>query len=896
MRSRVAISVLIGLVGVLVGFGWTGVVSAKNSGDLLHVTDVVIMEVSESRTVVRYEALVTVENMGDVDFVGTQRIDYQVDGGERKLVYVVSELAKGEQRQFKFRFELEPGERTVGLLVGEVAHETSVTVLAADLSVRVNAEHVVRGGFYEFDVGVDNSGGRVAKEVELRGRWERMDDGEVGEVDFGVVAESVDVDGSAVKLARFELEPGEYRFELVASTSSTEVELGDNSVRVESEVEYVEFDVVVGSTEVVKWHTEGRGLVSVEIEVSNVGVNDSLQFVVGVECVDEACSSSDFARPLGVGESASVTLEVWVPVGSVMVTVYAGANDDGFRWGDENVVGAVFDVGEVPALDWSLSAVSDGEELQYWSDGSANAVFETTLANVGSVPVSGEVQLMVSCLQAGKLVEDCGGEFAVEVDGEDEMDVTRHVVRVPAGETELVFSVGDDDVVTADVLVPRRILGVVREIWECFSDTSNLRRRSDRDDGVGCGGWRNDFVSKWRVGKPIRVWTTGEAEYEAIFDEVLEYLAPLLNVEFEHVETRSRAALHAYLGVDRSERISGLSCNRAAGCTSFDVASDGSISGARLVVWPPLSVFTDAGRDHMIRSIAVHELIHALTGMLHRHEDRTSLMSYDALDYVTLGPTDEELIRIASDPLVEPGMRFSEVRELVVFEDELVDRVEPAEITVEGVLRRVHAKFMDEGAASYTISGGWTGCEFTFEESRYSIGGMRPRASRWVHFKNNSVDLYIIRSRTPLQLLEYWMLVNGRWRPVPSSVAQRVLSFRDSFTSPLTMLSSVNLYRDGAELEVVGEEDGVMTLKVPLGGADVRTGWSENTSIDVQLDVDTSDYTISGYEMSWQFEPEDDGVCDTYRVVATEGEYGGEFEIPDVIRSASVALRLDGDS
>ena len=56
MRSRVVSSVL---VGVLVALGWTSVVAAQGSDDLLRVTDVVIMEVGEEKSVVLYEALVT---------------------------------------------------------------------------------------------------------------------------------------------------------------------------------------------------------------------------------------------------------------------------------------------------------------------------------------------------------------------------------------------------------------------------------------------------------------------------------------------------------------------------------------------------------------------------------------------------------------------------------------------------------------------------------------------------------------------------------------------------------------------------------------------------------------------------------------------------------------------
>ncbi len=898
MRSRVFRSLLVGVaVSVLVGLGYAGVVAGQGTSGSIQVVDVVVTKVGEEPSVVLYEALVTVRNVGDADFSGAQRVEYQVDGGDKELVYVVSGLGPGAEKQFKFRLGLVPGERTVGVLIGDHAHETSVTVSAADLSVNVNAHHVIRGGFVGFDIGVVNDGERTAKAVDLSGQWDRLEDGEVvetGEVEFGSIEDEIGSGDSVAASVRFEVEPGEYRFEIAVSTASTEADLTDNTARVERGVEYVEYDVVVKTIEVVKWHADGRGLVALGFEVSNVGVDDGGQVLVGIECADEKCSAADFVDAVAVGETGSLILEVWVPVGSAMVEVYAGANEDGFRWGDGNVEELTFEVAEAPELSWSLSAVSDVLDLQYWSDGSANAVFETTLENQSDAPVIGEIKVSVSCTRAGESVEDCGDEFAVEVESDEQTSVARHVLRLPSGETELHFAVGDD-VLSADAVVPRRILGVSREVWECFSDTSNLRRRSERDEGVGCGGWRNDYVAKWRVGQPIRVWTTGESEYEAIFNEALDYLGPIMNLEFQQVESRSDANLHAYLGLPRTERAGGLRCNHAAGCTSFDIDSDGAISAARLVVWPPLSVFTDAGRNRMIRSIAAHELVHALAGMLHRHDDRTSLMSYDALDYVTLGPVDEELIRIASDPLVKPGMRFNEVEELVVFDDELVDRIEPADVTVEGILRLAHANLMDEGTARYVVSGGWTGCDFTFEDSQYSIGGLRPRGARWVHFKNDEVDLYLIRARSPVQLIEYWMEVNGRWRPVPSQVTQRLLSFRDSFTNPVTLLSSINLYRDGVAFEVVSETDGVMTLEVELGGADVRTSWSRNTTLDVRVAVDTSDYTIPSYEMTWGFEPEGEGVCDTYRVVANEGEYGEGFEIPEIVRRTSVAFRLDGD-
>ena len=895
MRSRIAVAVLAGLS---VALGFAQIAEAQEPQHSLDVTDVSIIEIGEDRSAVTYKALVTVENTGNADFAGARRVDYQVDGGEKTLVYMVTDLTAGEQAKFTFKLELEPGERTVAVLIGDTAYETSVRVSAVDLAVEVKDQRVVKGGVVELDVEVVNSGERVARAVELNGRWARLEEGEVkdfGEVAFGMVSDSIDTGESVEATVAFQLEPGSHRLWISASTASVESDLADNVAEVDYDVEFVELDVVVESAEVVRWRTEGSGLVYVTLGIRNVGVDDSDQLLIGVECEDGLCSHSRLARPIASGETATLTLEVWVPVGMVNATLYAGANDDGFRWGYENVVTTVFEVAEAPPLAWTLSAVSEAQDLQYWSDGSANVVFETTMLNLGDETVSGEVHIAIACLRSGEVVESCGGEYPVSLEGEDDQNVTRHTVKVPQGETKLHFSIGDEDVLIADVDVPKRILGVSREVWDCFSDTSNLRREAGRDSGVGCAGWRNDFVTKWAVGKPITVWSTGDDEYETIFDEVLDYLGPLLNVEFERVNSKSMADLHAYLGLPRSERISGLGCNRAAGCTSFEIAPDGAIVRAQLVVWPPVSINTDAGRNHMVYSITLHELMHGLTGMLHRHDDRTSLMSYDALDYTTLGVTDAALIRIVSDPMVEPGMRFNEVRELVVFEDELVDEVVPMEVTVKDVLRRAHAKLMDSESASYKISGGWTGCDFLFKDSRYSIGSARPRVSRWVHFQNETVDLYIIRSRTPLQLIEFWMLVDGEWQPMENLVGQNALSFRDSFTSPLTMLSSINLYGDGAELEVVSETDDVLTLEVSLEGADVRTDWSQNTRLDVELSVDKTDYTIPSYEMTWEFKPHSQGVCDSYSVTASQAEYAIEFEFPDPILDTSAVLRLENE-
>ena len=585
-------------------------------------------------------------------------------------------------------------------------------------------------------------------------------------------------------------------------------------------------------------------------------------------------------------------VEAWMPVGEVAVTLYVGANDDGFRWGTENVIEAMIEVPEPPPLEWALTAISEAQEIRYWSDGSANVVFETTMENVGSELVSGELAIVVECSKSEDVLEDCGGEYTVELDPREGANEALHTVKVPGGTTSLSFSHGDEAALTTVARVPARILGVDRDVWECFADTSNLGKEMPRDVGVGCGGWSEEYIAKWPVGESIKVWTTGDDDYEAIFGRVLADVGPLLNLEFEDVPGKLGADILVYLGLPRDEtRIDELRCNHAAGCARFDIGSDGSIRKAWLVVWTP-GADDDVSLEHQIYSIALHELIHVLAGMLHRHHDRTSVMSYDALDYLTLGEEDMELLRIASHPLVEPGMRFSEVRQLVIFTDELIDPPESEEPTLREVLRRVHANLMDAGSAKFEISGGWPECNRMFDSSQYSIGDLRPSGSVWVHLSNDDdgLDLYMIKARSPLEGIEYWLKKREGWVLISGREAQRLLSFRDSLSNPLGMLGSINIYDDGSGLKVISESEGYMTLQVSLDGADVRTEWSPNKQLDVELEIDVESYEISGYKLDWSFEPEEGGVCDSYRVVATDGEYGGGFEIPDVVRQQSALV------
>ena len=866
--------------------GVTDKASAQESVHDLRVVDVTLSEVGETKAAIKYEVRVDVTNDGSNDFDGVARVDYQVDGGVSEIVYVITDLDAGASIFFTFVLELAPGDHRLGIILDDEAHETKVHVSSADLTIHVVGERVVTGGVVELDLEVANQGDRDAAGVGFTGAWEDATSGKVGEATVTTDIETLEQGSSRTATASFEIAPGSYTLLVGVSTTTVASNQHDDTIKVAYDVEFVELDVRLSFAESLRWISGESALMEIGLQISNRGVDGTPGVEIGFECGDGACSGSKMSGAIAAGGSIDTTLQIWMPIGHVFGNLYAGANEQTFRWGDRNSFTTLIEVPESPPLEWSLAEVSGAEEIRYWSDGSANVVFETTLRNEGSDLVWGDVPIFVECVQNEIVVEGCGGEYELAIDPSTKSNVLSQTIRVPQGETELVFARGDHGPIVATANVPQRILGVDREIWDCFSDSSNSGKNTPRDVGIGCGGWRNEYVVKWEVGEPIRFWTAGDEHYEEIFSSVIDDLAPMLGIEFETARSRHVADIVAYLGLPREgTKLEGLGCNNAAGCAAFDIGSDGTISSGRLVVWPPSTSLDERGVDHMIYSVSLHELLHVVTGMLHRHHDRTSVMSYEALDYKTLGETDLALLRISSHPLVEPKMSFHEVREMIVFEDELVDPPGDREMSVRQVLRRAHAELMDSGSARYEINGGWPGCNLSFGESVYEFGELRPRAPRWVHYEDELNDFYMIRSTSREVPLQFWVEFIGRWRLIPGNVVQQAVSFRDSFSNPLGMLSSINIYALDEDLEVISLENGRMVLQVSMEGADVRAGWSRKTLLDVEMEIDVEEFTIDRYEMTWTLEPEEANVCKDYHIEAELVDYGAKFELPEEIQN-----------
>ena len=139
--------------------------------------------------------------------------------------------------------------------------------------------------------------------------------------------------------------------------------------------------------------------------------------------------------------------------------------------------------------------------------------------------------------------------------------------------SSLEVNIGVEGHDTVQVHVPERILGVDRYVWECFSDRPGVHAR-DEGKLEGCGGWFQETIEKWDLDRPVRVWATGRSDYIAVLNTVIEEMSPLLNLEFELVESKETADVYAYVGVPASTSFDlgwGERCEEAAGCASWRV-------------------------------------------------------------------------------------------------------------------------------------------------------------------------------------------------------------------------------------------------------------------------------------------------------------------------------------
>ena len=809
---------------------------------------------------------VTVRNVGELPGAEPVKLELAVDDDDSEPVSMMDPLAAGEASPFELSRGLAPGHHRATFIVADSEMSVDVHAQAADITLTALRSVITGDGAVALEVQATNQGDLIADSVALSAVWvPRADDaaaadGSSGSTEAAAVIERLNPGESRIVGLPVEIPTGSYAFTLRAETESIEAFQDNNSAETTVEVDYVELVVSVESARHAGYEQDGDGIVEMDFSVANEGVAESGELTVGIMCSDGGCFQSLTLDSLQAGDSMDAKVRVAMPLGASEALVFAGGLDEGYRWGEGNVGKVAVNVVERatvrPAQDAETVVVGG-----YWSDGTANVEATPSLGRANNQGVT------VTCSQVRETVSACREQTLVwPADGPGPFAETL-IMRLPMGESyALEFDYGGNKRIV-EVEAPERILGVERDVWECFSDTSNVGTNW-WGLGIGCAGWSLHTVTKWDQSAPVTVWANpaGDPRYIRILKEILEELSPIVNIQFHWVATESEADFVAHVGLYSSEaRDFGVGCGGGGiGCAGFAAGGDGVIRSGSLVA------LGKHPEERAIRELILHEALHVLMPLPHRQRDSTSVMSYyPVADQTVIDHMDEALFRLYSDPLVKPGMTMDQVREVVALRDKLLDRPAPASLTPLQMLQEAHARLQDAGSVRYTISWGQDSYWPDYEVANYQFE--RPR---WTHVNDGSNHYYMI----DYWEREMWRQVSGDWKQVewdnPVQTVPADVSRYSSLSPHYALLLILEDY-NRVEVEILGHSDGNVTLKAQFDpGVAPGGGIYTYSSAEVVIVLDEESYEIREYSFK---SPRSDDFH------AENGRYGIEIEFPEAV-------------
>ena len=575
----------------------------------------------------------------------------------------------------------------------------------------------------------------------------------------------------------------------------------------------------------------------------------------------------------------------------------------------------------VPVVKLVLGAESN--VVGYWSDGTADVEVTATLRNDGTLRLDRARDVTATCIAQNDESRDCRQELSLSLPGGFAPAATSFTLRLPVGATTLDFDYGGSEPLTLNIDVPERILGVDRDLWECYADRppEGFALGAHNDWTAGCGGWGKPTVEKWLNDVPVKVWATGDPDYIAVLETILSELSPILNLEFEWVDIEEEADFKAFVGVSRSEADSlGVSdpfyADEAWGFASANV-NRGEATSGYIVVWhTDLTGLTS--RIDAIRGVTIHEALHALGPIGHRvplgHSSRP-LSFMEVAKLGVLSPRDRQLLEINSHPLVRPGLTMDTVRQLVVLTEELLDypliESEAAPDDPLELIRRAYVELERAGSASFLLSGGWTGderCNRPFGVRRgpiemsigdFSLTGDWPDLDPALVHLDFHTSRFLIR-REDGEWLHWWRSPRGAWEMVYRDAVVTASSYWLWNGKLLTTLRSVLWDGSSEDIRVDETADGDLRLQVTLNHSYVYLWeWKPvDKSLDFTLVVDPKTFAVAGY--TWELHRDPDahsGPCLSFKEVATDGRLGVDIDKlldqPEAVRDATSDDSLD---
>ena len=206
-------------------------------------------------------------------------------------------------------------------------------------------------------------------------------------------------------------------------------------------------------------------------------------------------------------------------------------------------------------------------------------------------------------------------------------------------------------VVTYHIVPPEKKLRVEQRVWDCFSESTDLREPND----VSCAG-RFTFLGRQVKWLPQEVFYTiveGEGQREK-FRAYIPWIEDKLKVKVSEAESSQAANLFLHLGVE-----SPANCPERYGCSVFEEVDVRQF--ATIYISAP---------DEFFGQVLKHELLHALIPMGHLPEGNylMSVRPPDPSQTHALTPLEEKLLALYTSPYLRADMTMEEFRRYLIVE------------------------------------------------------------------------------------------------------------------------------------------------------------------------------------------------------------------------------------
>lgn len=621
------------------------------------------------------------------------------------------------------------------------------------------------------------------------------------------------------------------------------------------------------------------GQISIAVTLRNAGNAEAQNIViVGTATNNDGIEASGEgqAQVLLDQETRTISVPITIPAGEYAIELTATTSS---LEADTNGNSEVFNA-EVAYVE--IGYVYTFETVGYWSDGSANVNIGVTAQNSGVGAFTGTAEISYTCVGPGLGDSAETGKFDLVLPNGIAPATESLTLRASPGLAECRFISAEQGTETASHDVAEKIVGVSREVWECYSDTTVI---DEIDFGIGCAGRRAETVQKWNTREPIRYWVTGDPTYVDVFKSTLARLAPILGMTFEQTFDDEEADLKAWVGTSREAAPvwlrSGL-CEPqwVGGCGGPRYTRSGVVTEGWVGVWTVDSEWIQRTGllDRRIEHVTLHELIHALAPFGHRDDPASVINNLNAPDWIEIDPKEVALIRLNNHPLVEPGMSMDEVRELIVLDEELIDGTNKADSRATSgldMLRQAFRDLQNAGSASWQLEGGWQGarCEKSFGRATFTTADFSAVFAKLWRFSGGADRLIRFSG-------ENWSREAGEWVKDDPDFWEGT-HFRSGLATVQDLLVSALYFAEEDDIRISTVVSGQTTLRFLLLRNTVEPTWSRSSELRGEITLDDRTNVIIRYKMDWLFNVVRSNACDRYVIRGTEGEYNVPFDVPD---------------